>query len=245
MNNLHFPDDLILISPDAQESQQMVEELAQTSHQVGLEMNISKTKVMSLDEIQVAIGNQNLEQVAEYVYLGHLIKLGKENQTAEFTRRIRLSWAAFGKLSFILKDQNIPINLKRKTFNACVLPVMTYGLETMAITSKTAERMRVSQRAKERAMLSISIRDRVPNEEIRRRTRVDDVMERVARSKWQWAGHLARKDPNKCTKKILQWRPRTFRRGVGRPQKRWVDDIKKWLTPYGKEEPRRKMNGRN
>lgn len=41
---------------------------------------------------------------------------------------------AFDKLSFIFKDKNVPIYLKRKTHDSCILPVATYGLETMTMT---------------------------------------------------------------------------------------------------------------
>ena len=40
------------------------------------------------------------------------------------------------------------------------------------------------------------------------------------------AGHVARGDEKKWTNKLMQWKPRTSRRSAGRPQKRWVDDIK-------------------
>jgi len=48
------------------------------------------------DNAHINIDDQIVENVKEYVYLGHTIKLGKENQTAEITRRVRLMWA--GKL---------------------------------------------------------------------------------------------------------------------------------------------------
>jgi len=59
-------------------------------------MNLSKTKIISDTEGIVTIDGTTLENV----YLGHTIKTGKENQTAEIKRRKRLSWAAFGKLSY-------------------------------------------------------------------------------------------------------------------------------------------------
>jgi len=48
---------------------------------------------MSTEDIQVTVNDQPLEVVSEYVYLGHKIQLGKENQSSEITRRIGLSWA--------------------------------------------------------------------------------------------------------------------------------------------------------
>ena len=108
----------------------MLQELSSASIQVGLEMNLHKTQVMTLDNRSILLNNHPLETVDEYVYLGHLIQLGKKNQTAEINRRIRASWAAFGKLGYILKNPDIPINLKSKVFDTCVLPVATYELET-------------------------------------------------------------------------------------------------------------------
>lgn len=138
---------------------------------------------MSHTNILVTNDNHTLEVIEDYVDLGHIIKLGKDNQRAEIIRRIGLTWAAFGKLSRILRDPKISINLKRTVYNTCVLPVSTYGLETTTLTRSTANKLRICQRAMERAMLGISLRDKIRNEEIRMRTNVADVMERVARQK--------------------------------------------------------------
>lgn len=42
--------------------------------------------------------------------------------------------------------------------------------------------------------MSISLRDRVENEEMRRKTRMADAVERIARSKWRWATLVAKVD---------------------------------------------------
>ncbi|CAH2233307.1 jg6231 [Pararge aegeria aegeria] len=68
-------------------------------------------------------------------------------------------------------------------------------------------RLRVNQRAMERAMLGVSLRDQIRNEEIRRRTRVTDIAQRVAKLKWQWAGYIARRTDGRWGLKVLEWRP--------------------------------------
>ncbi|CAH2267138.1 jg2876 [Pararge aegeria aegeria] len=60
----------------------------------------------------------------------------------------------------------------------------------------------------ERAMLGVSLRDQIRNEEIRRRTRVTDIAQRVAKLKRQWAGHIARRTDGCWGLKVLEWRPR-------------------------------------
>ncbi|CAH2222158.1 jg26044 [Pararge aegeria aegeria] len=142
----------------------------------------------------------------------------------EVNRRIQIGWAAFGKLRNIFSSK-IPQCLKTKVFEQCVLPVMTYGIETWPLTMGLIRRLRVTQRAMERAMLGVSLRDQI--EEIRRRTRVTDIAQRVAKLKWQWAGHIARRTDGRWGLKVLEWRPRTGKRSVGRPRTRWTDDIRR------------------
>ena len=119
----------------------------------------------------------------------------------------------------------MPINLKRKVYNECILPVTTYGLETTAINRANAEKLRVHQRAIERRMLGISLRDKIRNTEIRRRTKVSDVMEKISRLKWKWAGHIARMPEDRWTRRVVQWQPRQSQRNRGRPAYRWADDL--------------------
>ncbi|CAH2218294.1 jg6403 [Pararge aegeria aegeria] len=54
-------------------------------------------------------------------------------------------------------------------------------------------RLRVTQRAMERAMLGVSLSSRIRNVEIPRRTRFTDIAQRVAKLKWQWVRHSSEK----------------------------------------------------
>ncbi|CAH2246697.1 jg3536 [Pararge aegeria aegeria] len=86
-------------------------------------------------------------------------------------------------------------------------------------------RLIVTQRAFERVMLGIYLRDQIRNEEIRRRTRVTDIAQRVAKLKWQWAGLIARRTNERWGSKVLESQPRTGNCSVGRPPtagSRWI-----------------------
>lgn len=52
-------------------------------------MNINENKIMTniTDNI---VDNNLLEKVDQYIYLGHIIKVGKDNQSAEIQRKIRV-----------------------------------------------------------------------------------------------------------------------------------------------------------
>ncbi|KAJ8706366.1 hypothetical protein PYW08_010992 [Mythimna loreyi] len=74
-------------------------------------------------------------------------------------------------------------------------------------------------------MLGVSLRDRNRNKDIRKRTKIADIAKRIAKLKWQWAGHIARRTDCLWGRKVLEWRSRTGRRSVGRPPTRWTDDL--------------------
>ncbi|CAG9133694.1 unnamed protein product [Plutella xylostella] len=229
ISHLRFADDIVIMAETLEELGEMLTDLNDASKQVGLKMNMDKTKVMSNEHVSsspVTVGGVTIEVVDQYPYLGQVIRLGKSNFDKEVARRIQLGWAAFGKLRHIFTE-NIPQCLKTNVFNQCVLPVMTYGAETWCFTKGLIHKLRVAQRAMERAMLGVSLRDRIRNEEIRRRTKVTDIAKRISTLKWQWAGHVARRADDRWSRKVLEWRPRVGKRRVGRPPTRWSDDLRK------------------
>ncbi len=229
ITHLRFADDIVVMAETVEDLNTMLDGLSRASQQVGLKMNMDKTKIMSNARVvptPLKVGDTTLEVVDNYVYLGQTVQLGRSNFEKEVNHRIQLGWAAFGKLRNILTSE-IPQCLKTKVFEQCVLPVLIYGSETWTLTMGLIRRLKVTQRAMERAMLGVSLRDRIRNEEIRRRTKVTDIARRIAKTKWQWAGHIARRDDGRWGRKVLEWRPRAGRRSVGRPPTRWTDDLVK------------------
>ncbi|KAL3271590.1 hypothetical protein HHI36_022065 [Cryptolaemus montrouzieri] len=228
LHHLRFADDIVLISSNVQELQDMILDLNNHSKNVGLEMNISKMKIMTNKNNNpvIHVEGQQLENVENYIYLGQKLTTKKDNMTDEITRRVSLSWAAFGKLKHVLTS-DIPHNLKKNLYNQCILPVLTYGAETWCLTKKLAQKLTKTQRAHERIILNIKLSDRIRNTWIREQTKLTDVMERAAQLKWSLAGHVARRNDNRWTKRLMEWRPRVGHRSIGRPNTRWRDDIKK------------------
>ena len=44
----------------------------------------------------------------------------------------------------------------------------------------------------ERKMLDLKLKDKIPCAEIRKRTKIIDIIEYTLKQKWKWAGHIAR-----------------------------------------------------
>ena len=82
----------------------------------------------------------------------------------------------------------------------------------------------------ERRILNINLQERITNTEIRKRTKIKDVIEKICVLKWNWAGHIGRMIYNKWTRKIIEWRPWENKRSRCRQQTKWSDDQKTGRT---------------
>ncbi|CAF4921267.1 unnamed protein product [Pieris macdunnoughi] len=226
LNHLRFADDLVIISDNAKTLQTMLQQLTEASKIVGLSMNKSKTKIMTNREtIMIQIGGDAIEYVDHYVYLGQIISFN-DQMDLEIERRVSSAWKRFWSLKEILKSKDFPIVAKKKVFNLCILPCVTYGCETWALSQKHLLKLRTCQRGMERSMVGVTLRHRKRAEEIRSTTKVEDIIKKIRQLKWRWTGHMTRDSRLKWTKIITEWQPRDGKRKRGRPTKRWADDIK-------------------
>ena len=114
--------------------------------------------------------------------------------------RIRAAWSCFGKNKEILQDKQLPISLKKQVMDQCILPTMTYGCQTWSLNKQMTNRLRTAQRAIKRKMLDLKLKDKITCSEIRKRTKIIDIIEYTLKQKWKWAGHIARLKDNRWTK---------------------------------------------
>lgn len=227
LNHLRFADDLILLTDNPKELQYMLEELDTQSKLVGLSMNMSKTKLMTNNsEDLIKINGNTIEYVSEYVYLGQIIS-PSDQSNKEIEKRISNAWKRFWSLKEVMKAKEIPTSQKFKVFNMCIVPVLTYGCQTWALTGKQEKRLDTCQNNMERSVLNIKLKDRVKLSIIRARSKCGRVVKKVKQQKWRWTGHIMREGLEKWTKDLIEWYPRGHKRKRGRPTLRWSDDLKR------------------
>lgn len=232
LNHLRFADDLVLLEENPAAIELMMQSLANISKEAGLEINASKTKLMTNSrEIDIMVDGIKIEYVKEYNYLGQIIS-PSDVMTKEITRRIAQGWRKYWSLKEIVKSKDLGNHIKKKTFKTCILPVLTYGCETWSLTLNHREKLIKCQRAMERSMLGLIIKDRVRNVDIRTRMKLTDILTRIDVQKWRWAGHMLRHPTNKWSKQVTLWQPRDGKRSRGRQIRRWEDDFKQTAGPF-------------
>lgn len=227
LNNLRFADDIVLISNKAEDIQAMLTELSNQCKLRGLLINESKTRMMTnRAPIPIYLERTPIEYVNDFTYLGQNISfMNREEKIIQ--QRINNSWKQFWSLKDIL-DQQLSIETIKYLMDTAVLPVQVYSTQTLPLTSESMRKLAVCQRSMERILLKINLSDRIPNQVIRERTKIADVIERTRSQKWEWAGHVERIQDNRWTKMVTNWIPYDYSRRVGGQAKRWRTSLDKF-----------------
>lgn len=241
LNHLGFADDIVLFEEQPKILEKMIQDLNKESEKVGLSMNITKTKLLTnSNKYEIKINNQPVEYVDEYIYLGQIIS-HTDTTTKESKRRIANGWKRYWSLKEIMKSTDLSIGIKRRVFNTCVLPCITYGSETWALTKHHRNMLEHCQRAMERNMIGIKKQDKIRNTVIRSKTKVTDILSRIDSLKWRWTGHMLRGTQEKWSNIITDWYPRDERRNRERQSKRWEDELKLTAGPKWRRVARDKV----
>jgi len=129
-------------------------------------------------------------------------------------------------------------NLKIKIYRTIILPVVLYGCETWSLTLREERRLRVFENRVLRRVF-VSKRDKVReewrklyNEELRDLYSLPNIVRVVKSRRMIWAGHVARMGEGRGVHRVLVGKPEG-KRPLGRPRRRWEDNIKLDLREVG------------
>ena len=136
LKDLDHADDLCLLTLRLADMKVKGERLQETGGQVGLKINVQKTK-----EVRISVRQQEplervgeaVERVSEFKYLGSII-----NETGgideDITARIRKAQSTFSMLMPVWKEKCIRLQTKLRIFNTNLKSTLLYGSETWRST---------------------------------------------------------------------------------------------------------------
>ena len=237
LTNIRYADDTVLVAESENKLQLLVQSLNDKCREYGMSLNENKTKVMVLDgsetneNIKINVQGRTLEQIEGYSYLGCWIDRGGKCDK-EVRRRIGNAKSTFLNSKEIFKSSISKIT-KKRLIDCYVFSVLTYGCETWTLTRNIIKRIDALEMWIYRRMLGVTYRDRVTNVEVLRRMDCTlSFVERIARRKMKYAGHVMRGSSGGSMLNIMEGRIEGRRR-VGRPRRGWIDDIRDWMGPVG------------
>jgi hypothetical protein len=138
----------------------------------------------------------------------------------------------------LLSSSLLSKNTKIKTYRSIILSVVLYGRGTWSLTLREEHRLRVFENRVLRRIFG-SKRDevteewsRLHNEELNDLYSSSNIIQVINSRRMRWAGHVARMGEGRGAYRILVGRPEG-RRPLGRPRRRWEDNIKMDLLEMG------------
>ena len=128
-----------------------------------------------------------------------------------------------------------PKNLKLKIYRTIILPAVLYGCETWSLTLREERRLRVFETKVFKGVFGPK-RDEVTgkwrklyNEEL---YSLPNIVRVVKSRRMRWTGHVARMGEGRGVHRVLVGKPEG-KRPLGRPRRRWGDNIKMDLQEVG------------
>ena len=141
INNLRYTYDTTLMAESEKELKSFLMKVKEESENVGLKLNIQKTKIMASGPITSwQIDGETVETVAAFILGGSKITADGDC-SHEIKRRLLLDRKVITNLDSILKNRDITLSTKVHLVKAMVFPVVMYGCESWII--KNAEHQRI------------------------------------------------------------------------------------------------------
>ena len=129
-------------------------------------------------------------------------------------------------------------NLQIEIYRTIILPMVLYGCENWSLTLREERRLRVFEN---RVLMKVfgPKRDEVTgewrklhNEELNDLYSLPNIVRVVKSRRKRWAGHVARMGEDRDVHRVLVGKPEE-KRPLGRPRRRWEDNIKMDLQEVG------------
>ena len=141
INNLRYTNDSTLMAESEEELKRLLMKVKEESKNVGLKLNVQKTKIMASGPITSwEIDGETVETVSDFIFGGS--KITADGDCSHEIKR----WSLLGRkvmtnLDSMLKSRNITLTTKVRLVKAMVFPVVTYGCESWTVKKAEHQKM--------------------------------------------------------------------------------------------------------
>ena len=209
------------MAENEEEPKSRLMKVKEESENVGLKLNIQKTKIMASSPI--TSWQIDGETVADFIFLGSKITAGGDC-SHDIKRRLLLGMKVMTNLDCILKSRDITLSTNVCLVKALFFPVVMYGCESWTIKKAEQRRIDAFELWCWRRFLRVPWTSRRSNQSILKEISPGCSLEGLMlKLKLQFFGHLMQRadsfEKTLMLGKIEGWRRR------GQQRMRWLDGI--------------------
>ena len=194
IKNLRYADTTTLVAESEEELKSLLMKAKEESENVGLKLNIQKTKIMASVPISSwEIDGETVETVSDFIFLGSKITADGDC-SREIKRCLLLGRKVMTNLDSILKSRDITLSTKVHLVNAMVFLVVMYGCESWSIKKAEHRRIDAFELWCWRRLLRVPWTARRSNQSILKEISPEYSLEGLMlKLKLQYFGHLMRR----------------------------------------------------
>ncbi|CAF1276691.1 unnamed protein product [Adineta ricciae] len=231
IHDLDFADDIALLENSLERAQSQLIQTTKRASEVGLQINIKKTKVLTNQNTinqSIQLNGQDIEWTNNFKYLGSMVL----DSNTDIKVRKGQAWKAFWRMKNMWKSTTIPIQLKTNIYKASCLSIFLFGCESWTITNKLEKVLNSFATSCYRIMLGIKRLDKVSNNTIYGIVKQEPMVQRVQRRQLRFIGHCLRKNSNEFINQYALYIPRPGhgKRKRGRPRLNYPDYVARLIN---------------
>ena len=233
-----FADDIVICEETREEVEQKLESWKYALERRGMKVSRSKTEYLCInggnDNETVKMEDTKVPKVKEFKYLGSTVQ---ESGSCErkVKKRVQAEWNGWRRVSGVICDRGLPARVKEKVYSSVVRPAMVYGLETVAVTKKQVEEMKVAEMKMLNFAMGVKRKDKIRNKHIRSTVKIERLRMKMMEGRLRWYGYVMRRDQEYVGRKMMVMElPGKRRRG--RPKRRFLDVVKEDIKEAGAKE---------
>ena len=230
VQSLLFADDIARLTSAADRLQEALDHFETECSSSGMKINANKIEVLVLSrqpgKCNMHLNGRKLKQVDRFKYLG-LEYSSDRKQDGEIDPRIGMVSEIIRSLHRTMITKNeLSLKTKLAIFKSVYRPTLIYGHEQWVISERIQSRLKATEIRFLRKVAGFSLRDKVQNNNIRKKLPIEPLLLDIERSQLHRLGHVLRIRHNRLPSKILQ-ATFTCKRPIKRPRTTW----RKYIEP--------------
>ena len=172
---------------------------------------------------EVQIGNDKLEVVTDFCYLGDMISAGGGWELSSITR-CKSAWSKFRQLLPLLTNLHLLFLTRGQIYNTYIRAVMLYSSETWGLTTHSLDRLKRNDLAMIRWICKARLEDGMSAEKLHAKLGIQNIESALRCPRLRRFGHVVRSSG--WLSKFREFKVVGVKR-PGRPKMTWEDLLKK------------------